>query len=96
MSLLKAFQQRTIERKRYTIGYERWMDAGELLFDHTVIISPVTSPALIAEDAFASDADTRITFFIKGGVAGQTYLVNMIATTTEGQVKSDTLQMAVI
>jgi hypothetical protein len=95
MSTLKAFTQTPVERKRYTVSYARWMDETETLFDHAIVISPSTSPSLIAEAAFTSNSDTEISFFIKGGVRGQLYDVKLVATTSEGQVKEDNLQMAV-
>ena len=95
MSILKSYNQTPLERKRYTISYARWLDDAESLFDHAIIISPSTEPGLIAEDAFATNFDTEITFFLKGGVAGTIYNVRLVATTTEGQVKEDSIQMAV-
>ena len=95
MSTLKAFNKTVVERKRYTVSYARWLDAEETLFDHAIVISPSTAPALIAEDAFSSNFDTEISFFLKGGAAGTIYDVRLIATTSDGQVKEDTLQMAV-
>jgi hypothetical protein len=95
MSNLRAFNQTVLERKRYTVSYRRWMDEDETLFDHAIVISPETSPALIAQDAFSSAADTEITFFLTGGVAGTVYEVALVATTSDGQVKQDNLQLAV-
>jgi hypothetical protein len=95
MSTLRAYNQTPLERKRYTVSYARWLDPTETLFDHAIIVSPSTDPGLIAEDAFSSNFDTEITFFLKGGVTGVIYDVRLIATTTEGQVKEDTIQMAV-
>lgn len=95
MSNLKAFTQTPLERKRYTVSYARWMDEDETLFDHAIVISPVTDPSLIAEDAFTSNADKEISFFLKGGVRGQLYDVKLVATTSDGQVKEDNIQMAV-
>jgi hypothetical protein len=95
MSNLRAFIQTPLERKRYTVSYARWMDEAEALFDHTIVISPSTTPELVAEDAYTSNFDTEISFFIKGGVRGMLYDVKLVATTTEGQVKEDVIQMAV-
>ena len=95
MSTLRAFNQTSLERKRYTVSYARWLDPSEALFDHIIVVSPSTAPALTAEDAFASNFDTEISFFLKGGVSGVVYEVKLVATTTEGQVKEDNIQMAV-
>jgi len=95
MSNLRAFYQTPLERKRYTVSYARWMDEGETLFDHAIVISPGTTPSLSAEDAFTSNGDTEITFFVSGGLSGQIYDIRLIATTSEGQIKEDVRQMAV-
>lgn len=95
MSILKSYNQTPLERKRYTVSYARWLDPTEVLFDHAIIISPSTEPGLIAEDAFTSNFDTEITFFLKGGVAGTIYDVALVATTNQGQIKEDSIQMAV-
>jgi hypothetical protein len=95
MSTLRAFNQTYLERKRYTVSYARWLDPDEALFDHTIVISPSTAPSLVAENAFATNFDTEISFFLKGGISGVIYEVKLVATTTEGQVKEDNLQLAV-
>lgn len=95
MSTLRAFIQTPLERKRYTVSYERWMDETEVIFDYVIVTSPTTDPPLVAENAFTSGADKEISFFIKGGVSGYLYDVRLIATTSDGQVKEDVLQMAV-
>lgn len=95
MSNLRSFYQTPLERKRYTVSYDRWMDPAETLFDHVIVISPGTNPSLIAENAFTSNGDKEISFFIKGGLRGVIYDVKLVATTTDGQVKEDNLQMAV-
>lgn len=95
MSNLRSFTQTTVERKRYTVSYDRWMDDAETLFDHAIVISPSTTPSVMAEDAFTSNGDKELSFFLKGGVAGTIYTVRLIATTSDGQVKEDSLQLAV-
>lgn len=96
MSTLRSFYQTPVERKRYSVSYKRWLDPGEVIFDHTITISPLTDPAMIAEESFATEGATAITFYLKGGVVGQVYDVRLIATTTQGQIKQDDLQLAVV
>lgn len=95
MSNLRAFTQSPLEKKRYTISYARWLDEDEALFDYATLIQPSTLPELVSEDAFTSNAGKEISIFLSGGVSGTIYLVTLLATTTEGQVKEDNLQLAV-
>ncbi len=95
MSYIAAFSQRVIERKRYTIGYQKWLDDGETIFDFTIQISPDTDTPLEASGGFTSDGAKELTFFLEGGEAGQQYDVNLIITTTENQIKEDTVKLGV-
>lgn len=95
MSYIASFSQRVIEKKRYTVGYQKWLDDGETLFDFTIQISPDTDTPLEASGGFTSDGDQEITFFLAGGEAGQQYNVDLIATTTDGQIKEDTVKLGV-
>jgi hypothetical protein len=95
MSNLKSVSQTYLEIKRYTVSYDSWLDDTEELFDHSIVISPVTTPPLTASDAFTSNSDREISFFLKGGVTGTIYDVKLLATTTVGQLKEDNMQMVV-
>jgi hypothetical protein len=91
MSALKSFTKQTIERKRYMLRYDCWLDDGETLADFVVLISP-----LIAESAFVDPSFTLLTTYLSGGVPGVIYTVRFVATTSLGQVKSDDIQMRVV
>jgi hypothetical protein len=97
MSALKSFTKQTIERKRYMLRYDCWLDDGETLADFVVLISPSseTTP-LIAESAFVDPSFTLLTTYLSGGVPGVIYTVRFVATTSLGQVKSDDIQMRVV
>ena len=96
MATLKAFVKAQIERKRYTLRYDCWLDEGEVLADFAIGINPLTlERPLVAEGAYVDLTNTRLTTYIGGGVAGTLYTVRFIATTSQGQVKSDDIQMRV-
>jgi hypothetical protein len=95
MSTLYQFTQTPLEKRMRTIDYSNWLDVGETLSDHAIAVSPSSDPPLVASDAFSSSANTQITFFISGGVVGTVYQVKCLATTSQGQVKEDNIQIAV-
>lgn len=95
MSITKSFTQTSIERKRRSVNYSNWLDDGEVLSDHAIVVSPLTDPPFVAEDGFSSDADTQITFYTSGGLSGVPYIVKMVATTSESQIKEDDIQILV-
>jgi hypothetical protein len=95
MSALAAFQKRAIEKKRYTLDYSCWLDEGELLADFAIVVTPATVPALVASGAYSDPTSTKITTYVGGGMVGVFYQVTFVATTSQGQVKRDDLQMRV-
>lgn len=95
MSNLAGWRQTSIERKRYTISYDRWLDPDEQLSDTAFLASPTTDPLLVAEGAVMSNNNREVTFFMEGGVPGTVYLVKVVATTSEGQIKEDDIQVEI-
>jgi hypothetical protein len=95
MANLSRFTKDAIERKRYTVDYENWLDTGEYLSDFAIIVSPATEDELVADGAYASPDNFMITTYIGGGLRGITYNVSFIATTNQGQVKRDDIQIQV-
>lgn len=89
-------QQTSLERRKYTVSYDRFLDPSDAIFDHVIAVSPNTDPILSAEDSFTTDDDRELTFYLKGGVPGQIYNIKMIATLTDGQIKDDNLQVGVV
>lgn len=95
MAFLNGFAKANIEKKRYTLDYECWLDEGETLVDFAIVITPATTPPLVASGAYGNAANTRITVYLSQGLVGAVYTVMFIATTSQGQVKRDDLQMRV-
>lgn len=97
MSVLKAFQKQSVERKKYVIDYECWLEDAEVLSDFAIRVMPATSDyPLIAGGAYVDPAQQRVAVFLSGGKPGQIYSVDFIVTTSIGQIKSDTIQMRVV
>lgn len=95
MSITSTFTQTPIEKKRRAISYSNWLDDGEVVSDHAVLVSPLTDPPLVVSDGFAADADTTIVYYTSGGVSGVPYTLKMIMTTSESQIKEDDIQILV-
>ncbi len=83
------------DRKRYTIDYTDWLDSGELVNSITYEVSPSTgSPVVIDGDSI--DPDYKgVVFYASEGEAGTTYRVFVTMTTSNDQVKEDSVQFTV-
>jgi hypothetical protein len=97
MGVLGAVIKAKIERKRYTVGYECWLDDenSEVLNDFMIAITPVTTPPLVAEGAYAATDFKSVTTLLSQGRAGTFYTIAFIAYTNLGQTKRDDLHMQV-
>jgi hypothetical protein len=92
---LGSFIKTPIERKRYAIDYTDWLDTGETLATVTYSIPNVTTPPLVV-DASSIDATNKIAvFFINGGLNNRQYTVEVVASTSGGQIKEDTVLFTV-
>lgn len=95
MSYLVSYSQSSIERKRYTVSYDRWMDADEALFDTVFLIDPVTVDPLIVEGAYTTAVNRELSFFLRGGLPGTLYIIKIVAKTTDNQIKEDDIQVEI-
>lgn len=97
MGVLGAVIKSSVEKKRYTVDYECWLDAdnSEALSDFSIAISPATTPPLVAEGAFVAADFKSITAILSQGKAGTFYTVVFLAQTSLGQLKRDDLRMQV-
>lgn len=95
MANLARFTKDAVERKRYTVDYESWLDTGEYLVDFAIIVAPDSTPELVADGAYASPDNFMITTYVGGGTRGVVYTLMFIATTNQGQVKRDDIQIQV-
>lgn len=92
---LARYKQQPRENKRYCIGYTSWLATAETLTNLQVIVSPTTSPVLAITDAVIDPDGKNVIFFAGGGVDGTEYTVEILATTSEGQVKEDEVLFAI-
>lgn len=92
---LGSFVKTPIERKRYAIDYSEWLDTGETLSTVVYTIPVVTTPPLVVDATSIGSANTVAVFFINGGLNGRQYTVEVVATTSGGQIKEDTVLFTV-
>jgi hypothetical protein len=92
---LGSFIKTPIERKRYAIDYSDWLDTGETLATVTYSVPNVTTPPFVV-DASSIDATNKIAvFFVNGGLTNRQYTVEVVASTSGGQIKEDTVLFTV-
>jgi hypothetical protein len=72
----------------YSVDWGRWLDAGETITAHNV-----TVPAGITLDS-DTEADGKVTAWLSGGTAGQSYNVTYHITTSAG--RTDERSIAVL
>jgi hypothetical protein len=89
MAVLGTYRQSPDERKRYSIDYSEWLATSETLTN--VDLTP-NDAALIIDGNTLTNSSTAVTFFVSGGVDGAEYLVEALATTSDGQLKEDTIK----
>lgn len=92
---LGKFVKTPSEVKRYSVEYSDWLDTGEFLQSATLNASVVPGAPLIVVKNAIGASTTKLTFLVSGGVDGATYTVEILATTTGGQVKEDTILFVV-
>jgi hypothetical protein len=93
--ILGKFFKAPGERKRYSIDYTDWLDAGELLSLVTFQVTPVdANPVVITGIAVQTDGK-GVVFYAEAGIDGYSYKAIASATTSGGQVKQDTVQYTV-
>lgn len=86
---LAHFIKSPSERKRYSLDYTDWLDTGETVTGITFSVSPTTTTTL-AIDAYTISTDgLSVAFFANYGDTGSTYTVDVLTTTSGGQIKED-------
>ena len=92
---LGSFVKTPIERKRYAIDYSEWLDTSETLATIVYTIPATTTPPLVVDATSIDSGNTIAVFFINGGLNGRQYTVEVVATTSGGQIKEDTILFTV-
>lgn len=63
----------------YAVDWGRWLDEGETITDHTV----TATPGIVVDTT--GEADGKVTAWLSGGTAGNTYTVSYAITTSAGR-----------
>ena len=97
--IIDRYIQSPNEKKVYRLDYASWLRKlegaiVETIEDVRVVSSPITSPSLLAV-AVASDSKTDIALTVSSGVADKTYIVKIMITTSDGQIKEDCVEIGV-
>jgi hypothetical protein len=88
---LAKFKQAPLENKRYAIDYSQWLDSNETLVGTQLNVRGVTTPPLVASTATIAEAGTTVVFFVSGGLDGEEYQIDILATSSSGQIKEDSV-----
>ena len=90
-----TYKKTPMERKRYTISYADWLDAGEVVSSVLYGIDNVTDPPLAIDGSFLETDGLGVSFFVAGGITDEQYQLNILMTTNSGQVKEDWITFVV-
>lgn len=87
---LAKFVKSPAERKRYTIDYSEWLDTGETVTAITFSVTPSTGTLPLVIDAYTIGSPaTSVIFFSNYGDDKVEYTVDVVMTTSGGQIKED-------
>jgi hypothetical protein len=102
MSTLSArFTQGQKESKRYLLDYTLFLVTGESVVSVAPTITnmgtpPVGSPPLVVSTIVVGPGGLQALYFVSGGVAGQSYEISFLATTSVGQILQDVVQYDIV
>lgn len=88
MARLAKYVKAPAERKRYSVDYSEWLEAGETLTAVTYEVTG-TAPTLSVNDDEISPGATSCVFYVNDGDDGETYRVLVTAVTSNDQIKED-------
>lgn len=93
---LAKFVKSPAERKRYSIDYSEWLDTGETVQSIIFTVTPSTGTLPLAIDAYQiATPATSVIFFANYGDEGTVYTVDVVMTTSGGQIKEDQILFSV-
>lgn len=95
MSVLKTFRKAVVDRRRLHLDYSRWLEDSETLTVLTPTITPVTVPPLAIDEQYFDTPAKQAVIFATGGLLNTTYNIELVATTSEGQIKRDDIALKV-
>lgn len=90
------FKKSPAERKQYTVDYTSWLEADEIISGLAVSVTPATDPVLEVDGSYILPSNKGVAFYVRGGIAGSIYAVDLIVSTSTGQIKEDVVTMQVV
>jgi hypothetical protein len=96
MTVVKVFQKAAAERRRLYIDYSCWLEDTEALTDIQVTITPYTvdTPITITT-SYTDSTNKKLTMYAAGGGANTSYVLSLVVSTDQGQVKKDDIGLRV-
>ena len=82
----------------YDIDFSRWLPAGDLVTTAVAAVTPAYDAVLNPNGVQVSSVQISspiVKVWTQGGVAGQTYVVNVTASTQGGRVKETCFQLRI-
>ncbi len=95
MAKIGRFAQTPSENKSYVIDYSPWLATDETISDVTFTVTQTTDPAFEITGNAVSTDQKSVSFFASGGTSGTTYKVEVLMTSSTGQIKNDIVEYAV-
>lgn len=92
---LAKFPKSPGDRKRYSIDYSQWLDAGEVLSN---VVTSTDDPDGVYVDGILIDptGQDTVIMYVSGGSRGRSYDVSITVTTTGDQVREDYVTFVVM
>lgn len=98
-NLSGRFSQSPNETRRYVLDFTQQLSSGETLSSLVPTVTAITpapvSPALVVENVVIASAGLQAVFYVTGGVAGNSYEISFITTTSISQIFEDIVQIDV-
>lgn len=89
-TVIKMYRKAVVERRRLYLDYSCWLEEDEKLTEYQVTISPYTTETpLVVTAAYTDVEQKKIAMFVAGGKGNTEYTIQMVVTTSAGQVKRD-------
>lgn len=88
---LGRFSKTPAERKRYAVDYSQWLETGETVTQRQFVVTPATTPPMEVDASSITNGGLNVVFFVSNGKDAQQYKVELVSTTSLGQVKEDVI-----
>lgn len=91
MAILDTFTQQPADRIDYLVDYTEFLEGQDVVRGAETTVEP---SGLVVQGTTAID-ETRVKFWVSGGVDGEDYKVTITMTTVKGRVKQDELKFKI-